>query len=49
MILEKTEDMFAEQPFLSALYRALFVSAYYGLLRVGELTAGNHPILATDV
>ena len=37
------------QYYLSKLYRAMFASAYYGLLRIGEITAGNHPIFATDV
>ena len=37
------------QPFLHKLYSALFTSAYYGLLRVGELTVGPHAILARDV
>ena len=37
------------QKYLCKLYCALFASAYYGLLRVSELTAGAHPILAVDV
>ena len=51
MILRRTEEYFHEkgQLYLSHLYRGLFVSAYYGLLRVGELTTGDHPILARDV
>ena len=36
------------QLYLPKLYRALFPSAYYGLLRVSELTAGTHPILAVN-
>ena len=39
----------AGQLFLGKLYGALFASAYYGLLRVGELTSGTHPVFATDV
>ena len=31
------------------LYSALFALAYYDLLRVGELTAGEHPIRAKDI
>ena len=51
IILKSTEDYFetAHQPFLSKLYRALFSTAYFGLLRVGELTKGEHPILVNDV
>ena len=37
------------QLYLSKLYRALIASAYFGLLRVGELTSGTHPVFATDV
>ena len=31
------------------MYKALFSLAYYGLLRVGELTTGNHSVKAKDV
>ena len=37
------------QPYLSALYATMFVSAYYGLLRVGEITTGTHPVKVTDI
>ena len=37
------------QPYLAKLYRAIFVSAYFGLLRVGEIAKGSHPVLAKDV
>ena len=37
------------QPYLSLLYKAMFVSAYYGLLRIGEVTKGPHAILASNV
>ena len=37
------------QSYLAKLYRALFVSAYFGLLRVGELTAGPHAIMVKNV
>ena len=37
------------QEYLAALYPALLSTAYYGLLRVGEVTTGSHPILAPDV
>ena len=35
--------------FSQRLYLALFSIAYYGLLRIGELTTGAHPIKARDV
>ena len=51
MILQETKQHFDElgQIFLSRMYRYLFLTAYYGLFRVGELTSGDHPVLARDV
>ena len=37
------------QPYLASMYKALFVSAYYGFLRIGEVVTGTHSILAKDV
>ena len=37
------------QPYLEALYTALFALAYYGMLRVGEVTWSPHTIKACDV
>ena len=37
------------QPYLCKLFKAVFVAAYYGLLRVGEVAKGEHPVLAKDV
>ena len=34
---------------MGILYKAVFASAYYGLLRVSEVTTGAHPILAKHV
>ena len=49
IILRQVADYFGDQPYLSALYKAIFASAYYGLLRIGEMASGTHPVLATDV
>ena len=38
-----------QQPYLDTLFRAIFTTAYFGLLRVGEIVAGSRPILAKDV
>ena len=48
LILRETHSFFNSkgQTFLAALYRALFSTAYFGLFRVGELTKGEHPVLA---
>ena len=37
------------QPYLEALYAALLVSGYYGLLRIGEMTYSPHCLLANNV
>ena len=38
-----------DQPYLETLYKTIFLLAYYGLFRIGELTTGTHPIKAEDV
>lgn len=48
-LLNHIETYFDTQPYLSALYRAMYASAYHGLLRVGEVTLGKHVIKAKDV
>ena len=37
------------QPYLKVLYRAIFVSSYYGLLRVGEVAQSPHSITVNNV
>ena len=37
------------QLYLETLYKCLFITAYYGLLRIGEITTGSHPVKAKDV
>ena len=37
------------QPYLNRLYKAILMSAYFGLLRVGEVTQSPHVVLAKDV
>ena len=52
IILNTTYELYmntSNQPYLCFLYRAILSTAYYGLLRVGELTKGEHPVLAKDV
>ena len=50
-VIGKIYDHFEneQQHYLAVMYCAMFASAYYGLLRVGEVSSGTHPILATDV
>ena len=53
MILFELERHFGSgkqpQPYLEIMYKTLFSLGYYGLLRVGELTTGSHPIKARDI
>ena len=37
------------QPYLALLYKTIIASGYYGMFRIGELTKGDHPVLARDV
>ena len=50
-ILNQTEEFFLSQGqnYLCILYSALFSTAYFGLLRVGEITSGSHPVKVIDV
>ena len=38
IILFELERYFLNQPYLELLYKSLFVLAYYGMMRIGELT-----------
>ena len=49
ILVKQLSDMFETQPYLESMYKALFVTAYFGLFRVGELTKGDHPVCAKDV
>ena len=49
MVLFEIRRRYSEQPYLEALYIAAYLLAYYGLLRVGEITWGPHTIKAVDI
>ena len=49
MILLEVKKALSTQPYLRIMYTAVFVLAYYGLMRIGELTMGTHPILTSDI
>ena len=49
ILLKQLESIFKTQPYLESLYKTLFSMAYFGLLRVGELTRGAHPISVSDI
>ena len=48
-IIKVADQHFQTQPYLNVLYKSLFITAYYGLFRVGEITADAHPVKACDV
>lgn len=50
LILDQVNAIYLKkgQPYLAALYRAVFVSAYYGLMRISELV-GRHAVKTEDV
>lgn len=48
-LVRQVDLMFHKQPYLSILYRCMLVMGYFGMLRVGEMATGDHPILARDV
>ena len=51
IIVEKTFDHFnsINQPYLAKLYATMFATMYFGLLRVGEVASGDHPVKVRDV
>ena len=51
MIMDQINNIFGRQPYLSCLYQAIFITAYYGLFRVSELTKtpSGHQVRAKDV
>lgn len=50
LILQEIDNIFLSQgqPYLSALYKAITVAGYYGMMRISELV-GKHAVKAEDV
>lgn len=48
-VIKNIRNIFHDQPYLSKLYSCIVVLGFYGMMRVGELAKGTHPILARDV
>lgn len=50
LILQEFDEIFLSrgQPYLSALYKAITVAGYYGMMRISELV-GKHSLKAEDV
>ena len=49
LLLCDLEMLLDKQSYLTIIYQGIFTAAYYGLLRIREITFGNHPIRAIDV
>ena len=49
LILFEIERVYSQQPYLDILFKTLFVIAYYGLMRPGEVTKSQHVVKAKDV
>ena len=49
ILLFELERLFSTQFYLQITYQAIFCLAYYGLMRIGELTQGDHPVKAKDI
>ena len=49
ILLFEIGRVFKQQFYLQILYQAMLCMGYYGLMRVGELTQGDHPVKACDV
>ena len=49
LVLFELERIFDMQPYLESLYKAMYAIAYYGLMRVGELTLSPHTVKAKDI
>ena len=49
ILIEKVGEVYHSQDYLRIMYQAMFITAYFGLFRVGEITSGDHPVRAVDV
>ena len=49
LILFELKRVLKDQYYLQIIYRALFCLAYYGLMRIGELTQSSHVVKAKDI
>lgn len=48
-VVRQVDLMFETQPYLASLYKCMLVMGYFGMMRVGEMAKGDHPVLARDV
>ena len=50
IIIDRVNEYYLSkgQEYLAKLYTAIIATGYFGLMRVGELTMGSHPVKAPD-
>ena len=49
LILNKLDEIYALQPYLLVLYKAMIATVYYGLFKIGELMESPHEVKVSDV
>ena len=49
ILMNQLNIIYDSQPYLRVLYRAMLITAYFGLFRISKLAKGAHPVLARDV
>ena len=49
LLLDKVSVIYDKQPYLEALFKAIFVTAYYGLMQVGKIAESAHSLKAIDI
>ena len=49
ILLFEVQHAYHQQPYLEAMYLAIFSVAYYGLMRIGELVQGSHTVCAKNI
>ena len=49
ILIDKLELILLNQPYLTCMYKAVFLTAYYGLFRIGKISLSKHVLKAKDV
>ena len=48
-MLKNIGKLFGSQLYLATMYKALLITTYYGMFRIGEVTYSQHTVTASDV
>ena len=49
LLLFELTNLYDNQIYLQTMYKCIFCFAYFGLLRIGEITTGEHPVKAKNI